>query len=185
MRVFRVNPWRPAAAVLRQAAASLRRGGVVVYPTDTAYALGGIFNRASVARRVLAIKGRRDPKFTLIASSLAQVERSFRLSSAARAIARRFWPGPLSLVVSPKFAVRVPANRVARELARLAGAPLIATSANRSGGGTPYTAGAAARQLRGGRRQPDLMLNAGRLPKRKPSTIVRVDGRGGWRVIRP
>ncbi|MDD5110336.1 MAG: Sua5/YciO/YrdC/YwlC family protein, partial [Patescibacteria group bacterium] len=56
----------------------LRRGGVVVYPTDTAYALGGRFDRARVVRRVLKMKGpgRRDNrKFTLVASSLAQVQR--------------------------------------------------------------------------------------------------------------
>lgn len=173
----------PSRAVLRSVADVLRRGGIIVYPTDTAYAIGGCFNRAVVRRRVLAIKGRRDRKFTLVAASLAQVLRHFRLHPTARHVARRYWPGPLSIVVSPRFAVRVPNSAVARTLARLAGAPLIATSANRSGGQTPYTVAAVRRQLTLGR-QPAMMVDAGRLPQRKPSTIVRVDGRGQVRVIR-
>lgn len=159
----------------------LRRGGVIVYPTDTAYALGGKFNSSRATGRVLAIKSRSDRKFTLIASSLAQVEKFFPLMAAQRRLARRHWPGPLSLVVSRRFAVRVPKHPLARQLARLAGAPLIATSANRSGGPTPYTVRSALRQLG---EPPDVVLDAGRLPKRKPSTIIKVDGRGRITVVR-
>lgn len=180
---FRVNSRRPSPQQLRQVGALLRRGGVVVYPTDTAYALGGVYNRRAVVRRALYIKGRRDPKFTLVAASLAQAERFFHLSPAARKLAARHWPGPLSIVVSRRFAVRVPRHSVARHLARLAGAPLIATSANRSGGRTPYTQASVMRQF-GGRHQPDAILDAGRLPQRKPSTIVAVDGRGRITLIR-
>jgi len=175
-----------AATALRQAIKILRAGGVIVYPTDTAYALGGAYNRPSVIRRVLAIKGksrRGNQKFTLVASSLAQVERHFRLSKAVKRIARQYWPGPFSIVVSQKFSIRVPASPVARMLARQAGVPLIATSANRSGGTTPYSVSAALRQLRG-QPQPDLVVNAGPLPKQKTSTIVRVDGRGKVTVLR-
>lgn len=175
---------QPNFATLRLAAAILRHGGVVVYPTDTAYALGGMYSSRSVTRRILAIKGRRDPKFTLVAASLRQVQRHFPLPPAALALARQYWPGPLSLVVSRRYAVRVPADAVARRLAALAGSPLIATSANRSGRATPYTAAAVRRQFVRGP-QLDLLLDAGRLPKRKTSTVVAVDGRGQVRVLRP
>lgn len=183
MHILPINRHRPSPAVLRQAAAILRRGGVVAYPTDTAYAIGGRFDRRAVARRVMAIKGRRDHKFTLVAASLRQAQRHFRLATAARRLIRRHWPGPLSLVVSKRYAVRVPADAVARRLATLAGVPLIATSANRTGRATPYTAAAVRRQF-AHLPQPDLVLDAGRLPKRKPSTVVAVDGRGRVRVLR-
>lgn len=183
MRTHR-NMFSPA--FVRSVRIVLRRGGVVVYPTDTAYALGGRFDRARVFRRVLRMKGsarRGNAKFTLVAASLAQVERHFRLSPAARHLARKFWPGPLSIAVNKKYAVRVPDCGVARALARYAGAPLIATSANRSGGKTPYSVAAVRQELRGAA-QPDLIVDAGRLPKRKPSTIVKVDGRGRMVVLR-
>lgn len=169
-------------AALARAGRVLRRGGVIVYPTDTAYALGGRYDVGAVTRRVLDIKGRRDRKFTLVAASLAQVRRHFRLPPAALALARRSWPGPLSIVVSRRLAVRVPAYAVARRLAQLAGAPLIASSANRTGGRTPYRFSAVYGQFIGA--QPDLLLDGGTLPKRKPSTIVRVDGRGRVEVVR-
>ncbi len=99
MLILPLNPRHPDPRVLRQAAAILRRGGVVVYPTDTAYALGGRFNVRAVVKRVMAIKGRRDPKFTLVAASLSQVRRYFALNPSAKALASKHWPGPLSLVL--------------------------------------------------------------------------------------
>src|SRR3989344_2663155 len=93
---------------IAQAARVVRDGGVIVYPTDTAYALGGIFNSPSVIGRILQIKQRQDKKFTLLASSLQQVEKFFRLTAAQKKLAEKHWPGPLSLVVSGRFAVRVP-----------------------------------------------------------------------------
>lgn len=192
MLVLNISARHPTPRALRRTAAVLRRSGVIVYPTDTAYALGGRYDSPSVIRRVLAIKGRQDRKFTLVAASLAQVARHFRLPTAARRLALRYWPGPLSIAVSSRFAVRVPASRVARTLARLAGAPLIATSANRAGGQTPYTVREVTRQLGSPLLrhpmtyiQPDLVIDAGRLPKTKPSTIIRVDGRGKVVVVRP
>ncbi|TSC76139.1 MAG: tRNA threonylcarbamoyladenosine biosynthesis protein [Parcubacteria group bacterium Gr01-1014_31] len=177
-----LNCRRLRPSELRDIGRTLRRGGVIVFPTDTAYAVGGRYDRSAVTRRVLEIKGRSDRRFTLVAASLAQVQRHFWLRPAALALARRFWPGPLSIVVSRRFAVRVPAHSLARQLAQRAGAPLIASSANRTGGRTPYRFSAVCSQLR--EIPPDLLLNGGTLPKRKPSTVVRVDGRGALKIIR-
>lgn len=183
MRTLRINRLRPQLATLRQAAAVIRRGGVVVYPTDTAYALGGRFDSRAVAKRVMAIKGRKDPKFTLVAGSSAQVQRFFSLNQKEKMLTRQHWPGSLSLVVSRRYAVRVPSDAISRRLALLAKSPLIATSANVMGQPNPYSAASVQRQFAHGL-QPDLVLDAGRLPKRKPSTVVSVDGRGRLRVIR-
>lgn len=183
IEVVKLKQPRAARLALLRARKILRQGGVIVYPTDTAYALGGVFNRPIVSKKIRKIKRRRDSKFTVIATSLAQAKRYFRLPPLARKLARQYWPGPVSIIVNPKLAVRVPDSYVARTLARLAGAPLIATSANRSGGSTPYTVRSVLRQLRGPL-YPDLILDGGRLPKRKPSTIVKVDGRGSVTVVR-
>ena len=162
---------------VRRAAAVLKQQGVIVYPTDTAYALGGVFDSPAVRRRILQIKQRRDEKFTLIAASLAQVQQFFTLNTMAKKLARKFWPGPLSIVVTKQFAVRVPKQALARSFARQAGRPLIATSANLSGSPAPYTVQAVLAQFKNKKNQPDLLLDAGRLKKVKPSTVVAiVDG---------
>jgi len=159
---------------LSSAVTVLKNNGVITYPTDTAYALGGIFNSQKVKNRILKIKGRKDDKFTLIASDAAQVSQYFRLPPRGKALAKKYWPGPLSLVVSPRFAVRVPANTLARTLARRVGCPLIATSANLTGGRTLYSGLAVMKEFQNRKNQPDLILDAGRLKKIKTSTIVQV-----------
>lgn len=163
----------PTPKGLAAAARLLRAGGVVIYPTDTAYAVGGVYSSTAVVRRTLQIKGRTDRKFTVVAASVQQVLKHFRLSPLAQRLARRYWPGPLSIVVSPRYAVRVPAASIPQTLARLARSPLIATSANRSGAGECYHHRDVIRAFAGLPHQPDALIAAGRLPRRRPSTIVR------------
>ena len=165
---------KPNRTGLAQAVRVLRRGGVIVYPTDTAYGLGGVFDSPAVTRKILRIKNRTDKKFTLVASSRRQVERFFPLHPLQKKLAGHYWPGPLSLVVSRRFAVRVPAHPVARTLCRRAGRPLIASSANRSGQPSPYRVTTVVAQFRNQKDQPELIIDAGPLPRRKSSTVVAI-----------
>lgn len=178
MRILPVTP-----ATIAEAGALLRDGGVIVYPTDTAYALGGRWDLPAVHQRILSIKKRTDDKFTLICANRIQVDQFFPLDRVTQALARRHWPGPLSIVVSDTAAVRVPDNDIARQLAALAGAPLIATSANISGQATLYSAASVTEKFARVSEQPDLILDAGRLPMVPPSTIIRIDD-GRVTVIR-
>lgn len=155
----------------------LLNGGVIIYPTDTAYALGGVFDNKKVIAKILHLKKRRDKKFTLIASSIYQVQKFFPLQRIQRRAAQKFWPGPVSLVVSPQYAVRVPALAVARQLARLAGKPLIATSANIHKQKTPYRI---SETLTGA----DLVIDAGELAVVPPSAVIDIQKDGTVRVIR-
>ncbi|MFA6410561.1 MAG: L-threonylcarbamoyladenylate synthase [Candidatus Buchananbacteria bacterium] len=165
---------KPNQAGINQAIAILKKGGVVVYPTDTAYALGGIYKSKKVGNKILKIKNRTDKKFTLVAASLAQVNKYFKLNACQQALAKKYWPGSLSLVVSARFAVRVPKNYLAQILAKKSGQPLIATSANISGRVTIYDSQKVIKEFLGKKYQPDLILANGCLPKRKTSTIVQV-----------
>jgi tRNA threonylcarbamoyl adenosine modification protein (Sua5/YciO/YrdC/YwlC family) len=184
---------KPNKIGVHQAVATLKQGGVIVYPTDTAYALGGIFNSTKVTKKILKIKKRKDKKFTLIASSLTQVEKFFKLNSLQKKIAQKYWPGPLSIVGSSRFAIRVPKNKIAQALARQVGKPLIATSANLTGNQTLYESKKIIKQFsaRGGsaaggknkKNQPDLIIDAGRLRKRRTSTVVLVE-KGKIKVLR-
>jgi len=161
---------------IKEAIEILRAQGVIVYPTDTAYALGGIFNSRKVINQILKIKGRQDEKFTLVASSISQVNKFFKLNAGEKKLAKKYWPGPLSLVVSPKFSVRVPANALARDLARGAGRPLIATSANLTGEPTLYDGAEIINNYQSRKFQPEAIIDVGRLKKIKTSTIVQVAG---------
>ena len=147
MPVVVVDPRDPDPVVLRRAAAILRGGGLVAFPTETVYGLGANALDAAAVARIFAAKGR--PSFNPLIVHVADEEsaRSLTLNwpPAAARLAAAFWPGPLTLVL-PKHpsipdvvtaglsstAVRVPAHPVARALIRAAGVPLAAPSANRS-----------------------------------------------------
>ncbi|MFA6255464.1 MAG: L-threonylcarbamoyladenylate synthase [Patescibacteria group bacterium] len=175
---------KPNKIGVQQAVKILKNGGVIIYPTDTAYALGGIFDSKKVTQKILKIKNRKDKKFTLIASSLKQVEKFFKLNSSQKKLARNFWPGPLSIVVSPRFAVRVPKNRIVQSLAQQVGKPIIATSANLSGQPTLFDSKKIIAQFQSKKntrlnlagQKPDLLIDSGRLAQTKTSTVVKVVG---------
>lgn len=167
-------------------AALLQTGGVLIAPTDTAYALAADARHPVAIRRVKRLKGRAATKpIALLAADQRQVEGFFQLTNAERRLAKSSWPGPLTLVLRPRrsaalavsalsrtgrVGVRVPRLKIARDLCRAVGAPLTATSANRSGQPACYTVLAARRSL--GRNLK--ALDVGPLPRRPVSTIVAV-----------
>lgn len=166
------------------AAAAIRRGGVVAFPTETVYGLGADGLNAAACARIFEIKGR--PRFDpliLHECSAARAARLFsRVPAAAKRLMRRFWPGPLTLVL-PKaaavpdivtsglktVAVRVPADSRALALIKAAGRPVAAPSANRFGRLSPTTAAHVRKQLGGA---PDLILDGGKTSIGVESTIV-------------
>lgn len=161
---------------IADAVTALQAGGVVVFPTDTAYGLGCDFENQLAIKRILQIKGRQDQKFTIIATSLEQAAQffpgSFLPGSKAVELAERYWPGPLSIVVSEQFSVRVPDNAIARALVQAVGKPLIATSANKTGQQPVYILNDAQQQL--GADNVDAWVDGGELPQQPPSTIIRI-----------
>ncbi len=160
MQTRRVRTATPEPEVVAEAAATLLAGGLVIYPTDTLYALGCRAADGAAARRVRDAKGRDDGKpLPLIAADTAQVEDLALLSHVARRIASALWPGPVTLVLPARpgvpaevtsggttVAVRVPALELARRLCAAAG-PLVSTSANRSGNPAPATCEEAVREV--------------------------------------
>lgn len=187
---------QPSPLQLTQAVAALKNGGVVLLPSESSYGLftpiGGVRSPHTTAgvKRILKLKGRRNGKFTVVAASLEQVQKCFpaikKWSSARRSlwlrVARQVWPGPVSLVVSPRLSVRVPDMPLLRQLARRVGQPLIATSANRSGQPPAFSLTEASHQLE--LDQADAIVDAGRLPRRAPSAVVQVTDRG-LKMLRP
>jgi L-threonylcarbamoyladenylate synthase len=177
-------------------AALLRGGGLVAFPTETVYGLGAsCFDQRAVAR---LFEAKERPRFDPLIVHLAEpsdVTRVARpLSDLAARLARRFWPGPLTLVLPklevvpdlvtaglPTVAVRVPDHAMARELIRAAGVPVVAPSANRFGRVSPTTAPHVLEQLDG---QIDMVLDGGPCRIGIESTVVQVSD-GLVRLLRP
>jgi L-threonylcarbamoyladenylate synthase len=185
MEVLRIDPLEPDPASIAHAAEVLRLGGVVAYPTDTLYGLAVDPRQDAAVDRLFEIKGRNvELAVPLVAASLEQARRAGRFAPTDLRLARRFWPGPLTLVVPAQHglparllaggttvAVRVPAHAVARSLAAAFGYAVTATSANLSGQPAASTAGEVIATLGS---EVDLLLDAGAAPGGPPSTIVEV-----------
>jgi L-threonylcarbamoyladenylate synthase len=147
---------QPDSAGIARAAALLRHGRLVAFPTETVYGLGGDACSDLAVARIYEAKGR--PRFNpLIAhvSDMAMARRLAVFDARAEALAARFWPGPLTLVLPqradaglspyvtaelPNVAIRLPAHPVARALIAAFGGPLAAPSANPSGRVSPTRA---------------------------------------------
>ena len=146
----------PDATGIARAASLLREGKLVAFPTETVYGLGADARQGEAVAGIYEAKGR--PSFNpLIAHvpDLAHAEEIGVFNDAARRLAERFWPGPLTLVVPlkseagiselataglPSIALRVPSHPVAREILALTKTPIVAPSANRSGRVSPTEA---------------------------------------------
>ncbi|HEX6039616.1 L-threonylcarbamoyladenylate synthase [Longimicrobium sp.] len=196
MILLPVDPARPDAAALAPAAETLRRGGLVAFPTETVYGLGAHALDPAAVARIYAAKGR--PGYNPLIVHVADADAARALSSAwpaeADALAAAFWPGPLTLVVPrhpsvpdsvtaglPSVALRVPAHPVAHALLRAAGVPVAAPSANRSTEVSPTTAQHVARSL--GERV-DVIVDGGPCPVGIESTVLSLVG-GVPTLLRP
>jgi L-threonylcarbamoyladenylate synthase len=181
-----IAPQAPSPLVVAQAASVLRAGGLVAFPTDTLYALGADASNPLAIERLFAAKGRsrKAPIPLLVADLTMAIQLVGELPDAAVRLARRYWPGPLTLVLwaprgvcalltagTGRIGLRVPGAAVALALIRYFGSPVTGTSANRSGGKDPLNADEVLRQL-GDR--VDLVLDEGPVNGGSSSTVVDV-----------
>ncbi|HEY1198581.1 MAG TPA: L-threonylcarbamoyladenylate synthase [Thermoplasmata archaeon] len=184
-------------AALSDAAKALRRGRLVVYPTDTLLGLGALASHRGAVGKLVAAKGRSPSQpISVCVSSTEEVERYALVSPAARRFLRRHLPGPFTVLLPPslearrRFApnvggramigFRVPDHPVARQLAREAG-PITATSANRHGAPPARTVAEARRALGGA---VSVYLPAVPHGSGKPSTLVDLLGPEPREIVR-
>lgn len=153
-KIYRVSPSRPAVWKIKECAEILKNGGLVGFPTETVYGLGANAFSDEAVRKIFYVKGRpADNPVIVHISDFTHLETVVsEVPEKAEKLAKKFWPGPLTLVL-PKskeiplsvtanldtVAVRMPAHPVARKLIELAG-PIAAPSANLSGRVSPTKA---------------------------------------------
>ncbi len=194
--VLRVSGKSPDPAAIRRAAEVLLAGGLVAFPTETVYGLGGLADDADAIARIYAAKGRpsNNPLIAHVRDETAAREIAGRWPAAASTLAKAFWPGPVTLVVPrgptiprsltaglEKMAIRVPNHPVALALLSAVERPIAAPSANPSMHLSPTRAEHVVKGLEG---RVDLVLDAGPCEIGIESTVVDVSD-DPPRVLRP
>ena len=188
--------YSPTPANLRRLAAALRRGELVALPTETVYGLAAHALDVQACRAIFRAKGRpaHDPLIVHVLD-LAHAEELAEFNETARKLARRFWPGPLTLVLPKKpcvpgivtagrntVAIRSPAHSLARRVLRLAGIPLAAPSANAFGYISPTSAAHVFDGL--GKKIPHI-LDGGSCRMGVESTILDLTNPARPKILRP
>jgi L-threonylcarbamoyladenylate synthase len=194
--IITVDPEAIDQAALAGAAAILRQGGLVAFPTETVYGLGAvIYNRDSV-KNIFTVKGRPgdNPLIVHIYQWEQMTELAREVPETAKILAQRFWPGPLTMILPkkaevpaevsaglPTVAIRLPAHPVAKELLRLTGQPVAAPSANSSGRPSPTRSSHVIADLDG---KVELIIDAGPTGVGVESTVLDLTG-PKLRILRP
>jgi L-threonylcarbamoyladenylate synthase len=185
-----------ALSELSRAAEIIRCGGLVVFPTETVYGLGADATNPSAANKIYSAKGRPSDNPLIIHVNTPQdTERYARTSGVYYELAKRFMPGPLTVVLDakesvpketraslPTVAVRCPENIVARKLIELSGVAIAAPSANISGSPSPTRARHVIDDMMG---RVDMIIDGGDCEFGLESTIVKIDGDGALTLLRP
>ncbi len=167
----------------------LRQGKTVVYPTETFYGLGCDLENGRAVGKIYLIKGRERTKhLPFIAASRAMAEKYVKFNVGAKRLAKKHWPGPLSLVLpatkpgrrilgQASGGVRISSNDFASALVKRLGRPLVSTSANLADLPAAQSARDVLKYFHGRKHAPDLIVDVGRLKKSKGSTFIDLTGK--------
>ena len=173
---------------VKKAAEIIKRGGLVAFPTETVYGLGANGLDENAVPKIYEAKGRpSDNPLILHISKLDEIEDIVKeIPKSALILAEEFWPGPLTMVFKKSecipyrttgglesVAIRMPSNKIARELIKAAGVPIAAPSANSSGRPSPTKAAHVIYDLDG---KIDMVIDGGEVDIGIESTIVDVTG---------
>ncbi len=186
MKVIRIDLKSDFSEAIREVIAVFRLGGVIVYPTDTLYALGANAMEPVAIERVFKIKDRaREKPLPLAIRNIKWAKELAHIYKKEEKILNSVWPGAVTVVLpkrkivpetvtagQPNVALRVPNHPFVDKLLGRFGYPLTATSANISGEGAVGKILEIIEVFEGNYYRPDLIIDAGDLPKSEPSTIL-------------
>ena len=195
--IVKISSDNPEESLVRYAADQIRAGEVLGMPTDTFYGLAADPFNLRAVDRVYEIKSRsRHKPLSLLIESVDQAEELARpLPEEFYRLARRFWPGPLTVIVKASFrlplkvtantgnvALRVPNAKIPLSVVKAAGIPITATSANLSGESECTSAVAVRDQLQD---RISIIVDGGTSPREVASTIIDLtDEEARWRIMR-
>ncbi len=170
-------------AIVQKAARIMKKGGVLVFPTESSYGLGVDATNEIAVKKLAPIKQQPEEKnVSIIAADLEQAKRFGKIGEEAKKLVERFMPGSLTLVVEKKpgvpdalaertIAFRISSNKIARALCEELGNAITATSANLHGRPSIYSGREVVKQFNN---RAHMIIDAGELPHNSPSTIYDV-----------
>ena len=173
---------------IKKAAEIIKKGGTVIFPTETVYGLGANGLDEEACKKIFQAKGRpSDNPLILHISSMEQLDKIVKeIPESARKLADKFWPGPLTIIFEKSpivgdiisaglntVAVRMPNNEIALELIRLSGCPIAAPSANTSGKPSPTNVDHVIEDMNG---RVDMIIDGGQCNIGLESTVLDLTG---------
>lgn len=193
MEIFQLGKGEEGA-IISKAIRVLRGGGTVIYPTETCYGIGVDVTNEGAVKKLLAYKTKRAGKAILIAAADKRMAKQYvNLNETAVNLYDHFLPGPLAVVSQSRgktiqeleaedgtLGIRIPAHPFVLRLIKKFGKPITTTSANASNRKTPYSLkDILANTTKQQKSLIDLVIDAGQLPRRRPSTVVDTVHGGG------
>jgi L-threonylcarbamoyladenylate synthase len=194
--IIKISDLGALDSTLKGAAEVIRNGGLVVFPTETVYGLGGDATNPNAAKKIFTAKGRpKDNPLIIHLADYRDAEKYTYTTELYYKLAERFMPGPLTVIlrsrdIIPKetrggldtVAVRCPSNPIASALIRLSGVPIAAPSANLSGSPSPTSASHVIEDMNG---RVDVIIDGGSSDFGLESTIVKINDDGSLTLLRP
>lgn len=180
--IIHVNPNNPEPDKIEQTVSVLKRGGIIVYPTDTIYGLGcDIFNKEAI-KKIYQIKKREAKKpLSIICSDFAEIAEYAVVSNQTFAILKKTLPGPYTFILKAKsktpssflsknktVGIRIPDNKICLEIVKKLGNPIITTSLNLSGQEVLTSPSQLSKEMKN---KIDLIIDVGHLPQ-EASTVI-------------
>lgn len=182
MQITKIDPLFPDQTVLEHASRLIKAGAIVVMPTDSSYGLATDPSSTEAVRRLFKVKERSgEKKISCVFRDIEQISRWAEVGTFQQRILERNLPGSFTFILATRVAcplegesigVRIPDFSITKSLAHVLDQPFTATSANRSGLEPAYSLDDIFRQFEGQIFQPDLILDAGKLPQYPASAVV-------------
>jgi len=188
-RVYKIDPKKPDKKKIALAAEILKQGGLVAFPTETVYGLGANALDEKAVKNIFVVKGRPsdNPLIVHVADKKEVYKLAREVPRKAVKLMDKFWPGPLTIVLKKSdiipdavscdldtVAIRLPSNKIARELIKKSGVPIAAPSANLSGKPSPTCASHVIKDLKG---KIPAIISGGRADIGLESTVIDMSGK--------
>ncbi|MBI4170524.1 MAG: threonylcarbamoyl-AMP synthase [Candidatus Aenigmarchaeota archaeon] len=163
---------------MNKAVEILKRGGLIIYPTETQYGIGADVSNDEAIRKVLEVKKRQEDKKIIWAfSDMRMIKKYFSLNKEQEKLVSKLMPGPFTLVVNGQ-GFRIPDNKTAAKIIKQFGKPITTTSANISGKDPPNKIADVVKLFDG---KVDIIIDTGNIRKNRPSTVFRWEDK---RIVR-
>ncbi len=175
MKILKIKE-KNLTRIIQKAVKSIKNGQVLVCPTDTVYGLVCDINNDEAIKRLVKIKKRQDKKpIPIFVKDIKMAKKLASIDKNQEAFLKKVWPGKVTVVFKKNngtIGLRIPNYKLVNQLLSIVKVPLTGTSANISGKPTSTKIKEVLKQFKNQKHQPDLVLDAGDLPKSKASTVI-------------